>query len=427
VTYSAGNPQNDGMHSYTWDANWGTLASIDTTTVIHDALGRIVEQQNGTTNTQVMYGPTGKLALMNGQTEIQSFEPLPGGGTFVHRPGSLTNYWRHPDVLGSSRLATTLPGRLKFYDVAYAPFGEDYAGSGTTDLSFTGQTQDTSTTVGGLYDFQFREYAARQGRWVSPDPAGSAAVDPLAPQTWNRYAYVMNNPLGYIDPLGLACYPFEKKEFGRCPIPVPAFGASWNVFDLMYGGYACENGDCGYHSIVNGLAFAVGWLPPLSPNNLQFDVKRRFSKTFKCKSNASGVMAALENNFSSFADNPSPGGLSTFAIFTPGPVSPGQTLDINVGIQAFGRTVAYNDVSVVVQSSTPSQLVFQSTSSHVLYPATVSFSASDVGDGSINFTTSVDATTNGLLGTFQFLLGGRAGETNTWTNLLSQVGKFCGN
>jgi hypothetical protein len=36
-----------------------------------------------------------------------------------------------------------------------------------------------------------------------PDPAGLAAVDLTNPQTWNRYAYVGNNPLGNVDPLGL--------------------------------------------------------------------------------------------------------------------------------------------------------------------------------------------------------------------------------
>lgn len=45
--------------------------------------------------------------------------------------------------------------------------------------------------------------AHSQGRWISPDPAGLGAVNPGSPQTWNRYAYVGNNPLALIDPLGL--------------------------------------------------------------------------------------------------------------------------------------------------------------------------------------------------------------------------------
>jgi RHS repeat-associated protein len=88
----------------------------------------------------------------------------------------------------------------RFSDDAYAPFGEPYATSGSTDFSFTGQRQDT---VAGLYDFLAREYSY-QGRWSSPDPAGRAAVDPSNPQSWNRYAYVMNNPMSRIDPLGLS-------------------------------------------------------------------------------------------------------------------------------------------------------------------------------------------------------------------------------
>jgi hypothetical protein len=60
-----------------------------------------------------------------------------------------------------------------------------------------------------MYDFPFREYSI-QGRWPSPDPAGLAAVDPSNPQSWNRYSYVLNNPLGLIDPSGLnECAPGE--------------------------------------------------------------------------------------------------------------------------------------------------------------------------------------------------------------------------
>jgi RHS repeat-associated protein len=47
-----------------------------------------------------------------------------------------------------------------------------------------------------------RQHSPTQGRWMTPDPAGLAAVDPTNPQTWNRYAYVRNNPVSRIDPTG---------------------------------------------------------------------------------------------------------------------------------------------------------------------------------------------------------------------------------
>ena len=62
-----------------------------------------------------------------------------------------------------------------------------------------GSTQDSAV----LYDAMNREYAPTQSRWISPDPAGLASVDPTNPQTWNSYAYVTNNPVSLTDPLGL--------------------------------------------------------------------------------------------------------------------------------------------------------------------------------------------------------------------------------
>jgi RHS repeat-associated protein len=87
-------------------------------------------------------------------------------------------------------------------DGAYAPFGESYAETGTTDRSFTGQNQDT---VSGLDDFMFREYSAsQQGRWISPDPAGLDAVNLSDPQSLNRYSYAYNRPCGLVDIAGLS-------------------------------------------------------------------------------------------------------------------------------------------------------------------------------------------------------------------------------
>jgi RHS repeat-associated protein len=195
-----GNLTNDTAHTYTWDAE-GKMLSADGTTagLTYDAFGRMIEQARGSNYTEILYGPSGrKLALMTGQTLQKAFVQLPGGATAVYMSSGLA-YYRHSDWVGNSRLATT-PSRTKYYDVAYAPYGESYDGSGTTaDVSFTGQNSDT---VSWLDDFKFREYNSAQGRWISPDPAGLAAVDPDSPQTWNRFAYVEGNPLSYVDPDG---------------------------------------------------------------------------------------------------------------------------------------------------------------------------------------------------------------------------------
>ncbi len=143
---------------------------------------------------------------MNGQAVTKAFIPLPAGATAVYTSGPTLSYFRHPDWLGSSRFASTATTRQMYSDLAYAPFGETYAEAGTPDRSFTGQNQDTAPgPTAGLYDFLFREYA-QYGRWISPDPAGMAAVDPSNPKSWNRYAYVLNAPLNGVDFLGLDCF-----------------------------------------------------------------------------------------------------------------------------------------------------------------------------------------------------------------------------
>jgi RHS repeat-associated protein len=205
-----GNLTNDSSHTYAWDAD-GHAVAIDSVAVTYDVLGRMVEQNKGGMYYQIVYGPTGgKLAIMSGQTVQEQFVPLPAGATAVYTSTGLT-YYRHADWLGSTRLAST-PSRGVWGETAYAPFGEPYANT-ALELSFTGQNQDTVT---GLYDFMFREYHPTQGRWISPDPAGLAAVDLANPQSWNRYAYVMNYPTFWVDPLGLAASVDHLMAVGPC-------------------------------------------------------------------------------------------------------------------------------------------------------------------------------------------------------------------
>ena len=102
--------------------------------------------------------------------------------------------------------------------------GTSYAGgNGLNDVNlprqrFTGKERDAET---GLDYFGARYFSAAQGRFTSPDEWQGGIVDPFTgeqveqpgplpyaditdPQTLNKYAYVRNNPLRYVDPDGHA-------------------------------------------------------------------------------------------------------------------------------------------------------------------------------------------------------------------------------
>lgn len=214
-----GNVTNDFLNTYSWDSN-ARPTVIDGIAVTYDALGRIAEEDKSGTYTQFVYSPTGQeFALMNGQTLSKAYIPLPAGEVAAYNSSGLNNY-HHMDWLGNFRLSSSTT-RTVLYDAAYAPFGVTYAQTGTGTAAFTGMTSDTAATV---YDFPAREYGY-QGRWPSPDPAGMAAVDPTNPQSWNRYAYVFNNPLAYIDPSGMReCAP--NNSGGQSNSPSCFHGAS---------------------------------------------------------------------------------------------------------------------------------------------------------------------------------------------------------
>jgi RHS repeat-associated protein len=194
-----GNVTNDGSYSYSYDAE-GRPITINGASAIYDAFGRTVELNNG--SKQILYGPSGnKFAYMSGQTVQKYYLPLAAGVQDVY-DGSGIRYIRYVDWQGSSRVQLTWDGAVVGGE-AYAPYGETYAETGTADRMYTGQTQDAIAGSTGMYDFLFRQYSPSQSRWIVPDPAGLAAVDLTNPQTWNRYAYVGNNPLSNTDALGL--------------------------------------------------------------------------------------------------------------------------------------------------------------------------------------------------------------------------------
>ncbi|MFZ5919072.1 MAG: FtsK/SpoIIIE domain-containing protein [Chloroflexota bacterium] len=118
------------------------------------------------------------------------------GQRIAMRQGSVV-YYLHGDHLGSTSLATTAAGAVHSRQ-GYYPYGETRytAGELPTDFHFTGQRNDATI---GLYDYHARFYAPALGRFLSAD---TIIPNPAAPQSFNRYSYVLGNPLKYTDPSG---------------------------------------------------------------------------------------------------------------------------------------------------------------------------------------------------------------------------------
>ncbi len=213
----AGNFQYDGENRL-------IAANLNAGTVnyVYDGEGRRVEKIVGSGptagTTTYVYDATGNLAAEY---------------TTAANPATGTEYLS-ADHLGSTRLVTNASGNpLSCTD--YLPFGEEippgingrtgcytleaYPGpADVTDHKFTGKERDSET---GLDYFGARYFSSAQGRFTTPDEFKGGIVDPFTgkdietntalpyaditdPQTLNKYAYVRNNPLRYIDPDGHA-------------------------------------------------------------------------------------------------------------------------------------------------------------------------------------------------------------------------------
>ncbi len=120
--------------------------------------------------------------------------------------------WLVTDQLGTPRIVLDQTGSLASVSRHdYLPFGEElYAGTGgrttaqgytgdSTRQHFTGYEADAET---GLNFAQARYQSPVQGRFTSVDPLGKSA-NALNPQSFNRYSYVLNNPVYATDPTGM--------------------------------------------------------------------------------------------------------------------------------------------------------------------------------------------------------------------------------
>lgn len=131
-------------------------------------------------------------------------------------------YYYHADGLGSIIAITDSSGNVvQRYE--YNSFGEityQQDPNFVQPYTYTGREYDQES---GLYYYRARYYDAKIGRFLQQDPLWGYLTNP---QSLNRYPYVDNSPLNWIDPWGL-----EKTITIEENCSCPSYGASVTVTD----------------------------------------------------------------------------------------------------------------------------------------------------------------------------------------------------
>ena len=245
---------NIGNH-WSYDAE-GRPLTVGSESYTYDGDGSRVEK-SGSVSRLYWPGPGG--AVLN-ETDLAGnilIRNVYFNGSMISRRDNYGNiHHLVRDHLDSERVSVSGSGGLED-DIDYYPFGALAYGSpsGSGNLyTFTGDETDMGES--STLHTAFRQHSPSLGRWLRPDPY-NGSYDPSNPQSLNRYAYVINNPLVAFDPLGLEaneansdqCTTFNSN--GDCVVNSgPEDGGSG-------GGYA-GGGDAGGGGYVGGGGYAGG-------------------------------------------------------------------------------------------------------------------------------------------------------------------------
>jgi RHS repeat-associated protein len=206
------------MSTATYDAS-GNQLTMGPYTLNYDAENRQYSETNtiGNPSAGYSYDGNGKRVarLVGAQTTVYVYDAF-GALTAAYSNGGMGKPPCHTcyliyDHLGTTRLITDSSAKvIARHD--FLPFGEEIPGGiagrsssqfgpglDNVNQKFTGQERDAES---GLDYLQARYFSGALGRLLSPDPH-NAGANPMLPQSWNAYSYVGNNPLAYVDPLGM--------------------------------------------------------------------------------------------------------------------------------------------------------------------------------------------------------------------------------
>jgi RHS repeat-associated protein len=194
---SAGNLIQNLSAVYVYDAE-GRISSAGGVTYSYDGQGNRVKKSSGT----LYWGQTdsGPAAESDSGGNISKEFVSFNGKRCARIDANGAVHYYLSDHLGSSNVVTSASGGVEEESDFYPYGGERIITDTLSDQNykFTGKERDTES---GLDYFVARYYGSNLGRFMTPDPL-LTTLRSENPQTLNRYAYTLNNPLRYTDPTG---------------------------------------------------------------------------------------------------------------------------------------------------------------------------------------------------------------------------------
>jgi len=215
-----GNVENDGSRTFTYASfdkptriTKGTASSDMKYGVDRDLYYKVdntVENGSSVSYKRYYIGAYEKVVRTGGNGNMTEHKYNIGNAVLTYRDGSNTTSFIHADNQGSVIATTNHVGQVTTQDI-YDPFGkqsEVYRASvyitslpPITDKGYTGHKQMNHVDI---IHMNGRIYDPTLGRFLQADQHIQA---PNNSQNYNRYSYVLNNPLSYTDPSG---YFFKK-------------------------------------------------------------------------------------------------------------------------------------------------------------------------------------------------------------------------
>lgn len=235
-----------GVGSFSYDAN-GNLENGAGRSITWKSFDMPYRITKGSQYSEFTYGPEhqrtyqtrndGSKTEYAGAQEVETKDGIltiktywPGGlGVEIDKGNDATKLlWMHQDRLGSQIAITDETGMLK-EKLAYDAWGKrmNLNGIGTPDdkdgvIDNKGYTGHEMLDQLDLVHMNGRVYDPLVARFVSADPI---LQDPMNGQSYNRFAYVLNNPTNLTDPTGFASEGCAGRIYCSMSYMVDMFGS----------------------------------------------------------------------------------------------------------------------------------------------------------------------------------------------------------